>query len=244
MPKTQKMEQNLLLGFQMQIEDIKILIAEDEDELREYLVEYLEIFFKHVYSASCGIEAYKIYLQKRPAIILSDINMPNLDGLSMISKIRKENRDLETDIIIMSAHSDREKLLQAVELNLVTYLVKPIKTQELKEILLKQVDKIRSLTNRVNLSDNSYWDLNSAKFYHDTQEINLKDKESMLLSLLCSNLNTPFSSETIFKILYENSNKEFSEYAITSLVKRLRTKIPANILQNEYGAGYKISANG
>ena len=228
----------------MQIEDIKILIAEDEDELREYLVEYLEIFFKHVYSASCGEEAYKIYQQKRPAIILSDINMPNLDGLSMISKIRKEKKDLETAIIIMSAHSDREKLLQAVELNLVTYLVKPIKTQELKEILLKQVDKIRSLTNRVNLSDNSYWDLDSAKFYHDSQEIDLKDKESMLMSLLCANLNTPFSSETIFKILYENSNKEFSEYAITSLVKRLRTKIPANILQNEYGAGYKISANG
>ena len=168
--------------------------------------------------------------------------MPNLDGLSMISRIRKENRDSETKIIIMSVHSDKDKLLQAVELNLVTYLIKPIKVETLKEVLLKLVDTIKTSVNRIKLNRDTYWDIASYKLYNDSKEITLKDKESMLIQLLCSEPNTPFSSEVIFNKLYENSDKKFSEYAITSLVKRIRAKIPDNIIQNEYGAGYKVTS--
>jgi len=55
----------------MQLEEkVSILVAEDEEELREYLVEYLQLFFKNVYPAKCGQEAYQIYLDKSPDIIL------------------------------------------------------------------------------------------------------------------------------------------------------------------------------
>ena len=136
-------------------ENIDILVAEDEEELREYLVEYLQLFFKYVYSAKCGQEAYKIYLEKKPAIILSDINMPNMDGLSMISLIRE--RDKKTKIIVMSAYSDKEKLLSAIELNLITYLVKPIKIETLKEIILNTVESINATSNKIYLYENIYW---------------------------------------------------------------------------------------
>ncbi len=226
----------------MQIDNIDILVAEDESELLEYLVEYLQIFFKNVYGATCGEEAYKIYLDKKPSIILTDINMPNLNGLNMISRIRNESRDKDTNIIVMSAYSDKERLLQAIELNLVTYLVKPIKVEILKEVLFKLIETINTSINRVNLDSATYWDSESSKLYSYSKEIHLKDKESMLMQLLCSNLNSPISSESIFNKLYENNDKKFSEYAITSLVKRLRAKIPENIIQNEYGAGYKITS--
>ncbi len=225
----------------MQLEEnINILVAEDEEELREYLVEYLELFFKNVYAAGCGMEAYKIYLNKKVDIILSDINMPNLDGLSMISKIRKN--DLKTQIIIMSAHSDTEKLLRAIELHLVTYLVKPIKIEKLKEVLLETVQNMKLSSTRVNLGSDTYWDKVENKLYCYTKHILLKERESMLMELLCSKPNTAFSNEDIFHHLYAKSNKEYSEYAITSLIKRLRTKLPKNVIQNEYGIGYKIRA--
>lgn len=223
----------------MQIEDIDILVVEDEDELREYLVEYLQLFFKNIYAALSGDEAYKIYLDKRPDIILSDINMPNLDGLSMIARIREQ--DTETKIIIMSAHSDREKLLHAVELNLVTYLVKPIKTQHLKEVLLGLVQSIKSKSNKLYLNVDTYWDINANILYSGAAQIPLKEKESLLIQLLCSKINHAFSNQDIFDALYANSQKKYSEYAITSLVKRLRAKMPAEIIQNEYGVGYKIA---
>ena len=223
----------------MQLEEnVSILVAEDEAELREYLVEYLQLFFKNVYSAGCGKEAYKIYLDKKPNIILSDINMPHLDGLSMISKIREN--DIKTKIIIMSAHSDTDKLLRAVELHLVTYLVKPIKIERLKEVLFDTVETIKSSLTRVNLGSDIYWDRTENRLYSNAEHIVLKERESMLMELLCSNINQAFSNEEIFHHLYTKSDKEYSEYAITSLIKRLRSKLPTNIIHNEYGSGYKI----
>lgn len=181
------------------IEDISILIAEDEAELREYLQEYLQIFFKRVYIAKCGNEGYLQYVEKRPDIILTDINMPNLDGLSMIKRIRE--RDDDTDIIIMSAHSEQDKLLQAIELGLVTYMIKPINTQKLKDVLLKLVDKLRSSKKRVYLSEEIFWDKISATLWNDKKQIFLKEKELMLFKLLCSKTNHALHlriSSTIF----------------------------------------------
>ncbi len=223
----------------MQLEkNVSILVAEDEAELREYLAEYLQLFFKNVYSAGCGQEAYKIYLDQKPDIILSDINMPNLDGLSMISKIREN--DATTKIIIMSAHSDKEKLLRAVELNLITYLIKPMKIETLKEVLFNTVESIKSSSSRVDLGGEMYWNKIESRLYLNAEHIVLKERESMLMALLCSNINNAFTNESIFHHLYAKSDKEYSEYAITSLIKRLRSKLPKNIIQNEYGSGYKI----
>ncbi len=220
------------------IEDISILIAEDESELREYLREYLQIFFKKVYVAKCGNEGYAQYLEKRPDIILSDINMPNLDGLSMIKRIRE--RDTETDIIIMSAHSEQEKLLKAIELGLVTYLIKPINSQKLKDVLLSLVDKLRASKKRIYLSQDIFWDKATSTLWNSEKHISLKEKELMLFELLCSKINHAFTAEEIFYHLYGEGKKEFSEYSITSFIKRLRAKLPENLIQNEYGLGYKI----
>ena len=220
------------------IEDISILIAEDESELREYLQEYLQIFFKKVYIAKCGNEGYIQYLEKRPDIIISDINMPNLDGLSMIKRIRE--RDNETEIIIMSAHSEQEKLLQAIELKLVTYLIKPINSQKLKGVLFDIVGRLRGSKKRIYLSAHIFWDKTSSTLWHNEQQIFLKEKELMLFKLLCSKTNHAFTAENIFFHLYGESDKEFSEYSITSFIKRLRAKLPQNLIQNEYGSGYKI----
>ncbi len=227
----------------MLIEDITILIAEDEEELREYLGEYIRLFFKHVELAKCGHDAYIRYLDKRPDIILADINMPNLDGLSMIERIRQ--RDKETNIIIMSAHSDKEKLLRAIKLHLITYLVKPIKTDELKKILFDIVETIHSKATRIYLGNNTFWDKKNRVLYSKEKEIILNERELMLIELLCSKLNHAFSSENIFYHLFANqSEKEFSQYAITSLIKRLRSKLPKDLIQSEYGTGYKIVKKG
>lgn len=222
------------------IDDISILIAEDESELREYLKEYLELFFENIFIAKNGKEAYEIYLQKRPDIIISDINMPNLDGLSMVKKIRET--DSETHIIIMSAHSDRDKLLKAVELGLVTYLIKPINSQKLKDILLELTQKLRANKKRIYLSSDIYWDIASQTLWQSNEQLFLKEKELLLFKLLCSQINKIFTAQEIFEYIYKNqNNKEFSEYSITSFIKRLRVKLPQNIIYNEYGAGYKVT---
>ncbi|QOY52270.1 response regulator transcription factor [Candidatus Sulfurimonas baltica] len=221
------------------IRDVSIMLAEDEEELRESTVEYLQMFFTRVYSAACGKMAYEIYNEKRPNIILTDINMPNLDGLSLISKIRQ--KDKETKIIIMSAHSDQEKLLHAVKLHLETYLIKPIKSDILKKVLFDTVEQIRVTTRRIYFGSNIYWDSETCTFWENNAEIQLRKKETMLLKLLCSKQSHNFSSEDIFYYLHPSANEnEFSNDAVTSLVKRIRSKLPKNIIKTVYGSGYKI----
>lgn len=221
------------------IRDISILIAEDEIELLESIKEYIEIFFNRVYTASCGEKAYDIYQQKRPNIILTDINMPNLDGLSLISKIREN--DNETKIIVMSAHSEQEKLLKAVKLHLETYLIKPIKNDALKKVLVDTVCLIRDTDKRIYVSDTIYWDKDTNKLMQNNKEILLRNKESLLLKLLFSKPNHSFSAEDIFNYLHsDKEEKEFSSHSITSLMKRLRTKIPDEVIHNIYGSGYKV----
>lgn len=221
------------------IRDISILVAEDEIELLESISEYIEIFFNRVYTASCGKEAYDIYMQKRPNIILTDINMPNLDGLEMISKIREN--DTETKIIVMSAHSEQDKLLRAVKLHLESYLIKPIKTDVLKDLLFKTVELIRNTNKRIYVSEFIYWDTTTDTLWQNSQEIKLRNKEKLLLKLLFSKPNQSFSSREIFEYLNDGKEKkEFSVYAITSLMKRLRVKIPDEVIHNIYGSGYKI----
>ncbi len=220
------------------IKDISILLVEDEEELREYLKEYLEIFFHRVYSASDGEIALDIYNQKKPDIILTDINIPNMDGLSLVSKIRE--KDAKTKIIIMSAHSEQEKLLQAIKLHLESYLIKPIKNEDLKKILFDSVDLIREIDKRLHIGENIFWDIHSDTLWNKQEIINIKDKETKLIKLLCSKPNQIFTAQDIFDYVSKDK-KNFSKDAVTSLMKRLRMKLPENIIENIYGSGYKIT---
>ncbi len=219
------------------ISDISILIAEDEKQLLNSMVEYLELFFENVYTAEDGLTAYGIYEKKKPDIIVSDIHMPRLDGLSMIEKIRQ--KDLKTKIIITTAHSDKEKLMQAIELHLVRYLIKPVQSDKLKELLLSLVDELRQKKDRIYLKESYYWDRSKKRLFHNEDEVALKPKEQKVLELLCSRTNQSISAIDIYNYLYEDQpERDFSSDAITSLMKRIRQKLPKETIKSSYGIGY------
>ena len=121
--------------------NIKILYVEDDEIARENGVEYLQNFFEQIYEASDAIKALQLYEKYQPDIIITDIQMPKLNGLEFVKKIRQ--KDKKTQIIIITAFCDRDYLLKAIELQLVKYLVKPVDpatlnhTQNLKTSKLK-----------------------------------------------------------------------------------------------------------
>ncbi len=221
------------------IDHISVLIAEDEKALREYFVEYLQIFFTTVYHASCGREALNIYHSKRPDIIVADINMPHLDGLSMIETIREH--DPHTKVIIATAHSEKEKLLKAIELHLVRYLIKPINSDTLKELLFSLVEEIENDKSTILLKEGFVWDKKHQTLQHNGHNIHLTKREQRLLNLMLTKPNRSISNEDIYYTVYEDQpEKEFSIHALTSLIKRLRTKLPNQTISSNYGVGYIV----
>jgi len=217
--------------------NIKILYVEDDDIARENGVEYLENFFEHIYEAENAISALKLYEKYAPDIIITDIEMPKMNGLEFVKKIRKN--DSKTQIIIITAFSDTKYLLKAVELKLVKYLIKPVMEREFEEALMVCVDSLREdSSNIVKLSDSSYFDTFNLSLVVDDEVIKLRTKEIELLSLLIKYKNRYVTYNEIENFVWQES--VMSKDALKTLVKNLKSKLPKNIISNLTGTGYKI----
>ena len=92
-----------------ELKDISILCVEDEDGIRDTIVSTLKYYFKEVYEACDGNEAYELYEYYKPKIVLTDIQMKDCNGLELVKKIRKT--DNETMIIMLTAYSNEEYLI-------------------------------------------------------------------------------------------------------------------------------------
>jgi len=167
--------------------DHTILIVEDETAVRQNIVEYLKLSYTHIYEASNGLEAYEIYQSRALDLIITDIHMPKMDGLTLLEKIREEDNDLP--IIIVSAYSDQEKLLRAVKLRLVDYIIKPITRQTLKTLMQKVHllnDTEKKQKKHIDLGYGYVFEMKNKILYHNDEQIYLPKQQALLLELLIS----------------------------------------------------------
>lgn len=220
-----------------EFKNIKILFVEDEDNIRINATSYLKRLFDEVYEAKDAFEAFEIIEYKKPHIIITDINMPKLNGLEMIKKIREKGLDI--NIIVLSAFTQTSYLLEAVELGLVKYLVKPIRHETIYPVLTQCVKKIRNDNSNIKyFSKDCYFDSLNKKLIKDEIDVKLASKELDLLCLLSECNNQTVTYETIQNIVWNDSF--MSEDAIRSVARNLRKKLPRNCLENFSKIGYKI----
>jgi len=170
--------------------NLTILYVEDNDFIREEAVEYLSLIYNNVLEASNGQEALDIYSHSKPDIIITDIEMPIMNGLQMVKAIRR--KDKKTPIIVLTAFMNPEYLLEAIELRLIKYIIKPMTNHKLDialslahECLEENVDNCV-----VQLSLNSYYDKLNRTLIINNKIIDLTYNEIMLLTLLLKNSNT------------------------------------------------------
>ena len=223
-----------------------ILYAEDDVKIREKYAKFLSLYFCDVYEASNGKEALALYKSKKPDVIILDINMPIISGLEVAKSIRKT--DTQTQIIILSAYSDREKLLVATELFLTRYLIKPIQSFEFEEILQKSIAKLQSqedLENLLYLDDNFVWSKKDETLSLEGKAIKLTQKELLLLKLFCSNPKLTFSNMEILNyVWHDESQSDFNTNKLRVVFSKLKTKLGCNLFSSIYNVGYKINYKG
>lgn len=215
--------------------DLKILYAEDNAKIRESYTLVLKRYFKEVIEACNGKEALKLYNLHKPDIVLTDINMPELDGLELIRIIRED--DKSTKIIVLSAYSDQEKLMRAIPLGLFAYLVKPIKGDALKKVLTDVASHTQK-PGKLKLSNGYFFDKTGRKLFNGEEEVKLTNMEFTILDMLADNNHNPVSCELLSYSLW-NEYRQESNSKIQNIVKRLRKKVP-DLIGSVYGFGYKI----
>lgn len=221
------------------LKDLRILYVEDEDDVRRNAVEYLKRIVKEVLEAKDGKEAIKIWHDEKPDIIISDINMPRLNGLDMARYIRSKDRDVQ--IIIATAHTDTEYLMNAIELNLVKYLVKPITKEKLLGALNQSLQKIED-QNRfsVQLSQECSYNAYTQIIECGEEEIKLTKNELLFMELLSRHYNQTITYQEIEDAIWPYEG--MSPDAIRSLVRGIRKKLPEGAIENISGVGYRLRA--
>jgi len=219
------------------IQNCSILYIEDDEITRDNITSYLKRQCKNLYVASNGEEGLELFTKHTPQIVITDIEMPKLNGLDMAKKIRRLSST--TQIIITTAHASQEYLLQAVNLHLIQYIVKPISLPKLTSAL-NDCDEFleEEIQTRKVFIQNVFYDTYTKELVKNNEIISLSKNERALLELLFKNYPAPTSYEAIETNVYDFAS---SKNAIKLLVKSLRTKIDKESIVNVSGLGYNLS---
>ena len=217
------------------LKTLKILIVEDEKRLAQLLKDAISDHFFSVIIAKDGNEGLKKFKTFKPDIIITDIMMPLCDGLDMTIKIKE--LDSFIPIIILSAHSDKEKLLKAIDVGISKYFIKPFDPDEVIEHINKIAPNLHK-QKQVLLKENFIFDNNTMSLYKDNSLITLTKREKEFLFLLIKNKNTIVSNQDIKEILWD---EEVNDERLRTFIKRLRLKTSKSIVENISAQGYLIS---
>lgn len=234
---------------------LSILFAEDHDDLRDNTREILKTFFGQVHSATNGEEAIKKYKEfytkesKYYDIILSDIQMPRVNGVELVESIYNINPD--QIVIIVSAYDDTKYLLPLINLGIEQFIKKPIDYQDLLKVLLNASKKLNAAnTKEVVNKHPSIVKLNgSCTFNKDTnillvngEMVTLTKYEIIFLQLLSDKIGMIHSNEDITSH-YNELNENLDIVNIRKLVSKLRKKLPENSIESIYAVGYRMVPN-
>ena len=214
-----------------------LLYVEDDDGVRNVNLRILKRMFNNVYEGINGEDGYEKYKEHQPDIIITDLKMPKLDGISLVKKIREE--DSKVKIIITTAFTDEKNLIDAVELDIVRYVVKPLNQRNLIPALEKAVSQMDDV-DIIKIGEEIFLDIKNHILINKNKETQLARKEFMFLEILVKNRNRTVTYEEIENhIWYE---EPMSIYSLRTLVGNVRKKhsLEKNI-QNISGMGYKLA---
>ena len=221
------------------LKNLKILYIDDEEFIRDDAVEYLSFYCDNVFQASDGLDGLEKYKQIKPDIIITDIKMPKLNGIEMIKQIRKN--DKKTKIIIATAFLETSYLIEAIELGLIKYLVKPIMEDTLLPVLESCTEDIIQESSIFNIYDKYKFDILNQTLFFDKKQIALTKKELLFLELLIKNSKRAVKYDEFCSYVWDGY---MSDDALRSIVRELRKKMSKQSIKNISGIGYQINLMG
>jgi DNA-binding response OmpR family regulator len=228
---------------------LRVLVVEDDPAIRELLSLHLKLEGYGVMPSGDGAEALRLARAERFDLIVLDVMLPGLDGISVLGALRRESVNQETPILMLTARREESDKVLGLETGADDYLTKPFGIRE----FVARVHALRRRTQRAETPAHAApitvgpltVDPSRRQARLDGREIDLTANEFDLLYLLASNRGIVFSREAVMQRVWGNAT-HITERSVDTLVKRVRRKIlddatePRFIL-TVWGTGYKFA---
>lgn len=224
---------------------MRILVVEDELDLQEAIAEGLRLDGYAVDTCGDGNKAYELLFVENYDLVLLDLNLPGMDGIEVLSKIREEKPLLK--IMILSARSSVFDKVKGLDLGANDYLVKPFDFEELEA-------RIRNLLRRKFVQEKTILEcgkitinISNHNVTIEDKEIKLTNKEYGILEYFMLNHDRLISQEELIEHIWNAEMDSFSSTVrvhLASLRKKLKKELGFNPIITKIGSGYLFQSHG
>ena len=220
--------------------NLNILYIEDNISVQKQTTKMLESFFNKIYLANNGKEALELFEKENLYnLVITDIEMPLLDGISFIEAIRKYNKKIP--IIVLSAHDNKNYFLKTIKAGIDGYILKPYTLEQIVQTLEYIIDKYdmqKIFENLIKLEFNFTWDRYKCQLYKDDFQIKLSKNETKLFELFIETNSMIKTYAEIEYCLFDDCNDNTKK--IRNLIRRLKIKLNHDLFDTIYSYGYSL----
>ena len=215
---------------------MKILIVEDEDMIREGISDYLTDCGYETIQAADGLEALEQFSNHQVALVLLDIQMPKLNGLEVLSEIRKSS---QVPVLMLTAFQDEEYKMSAFAALADGYLEKPFSLSLLK-VRVDAIFKRYYDVSRIFTYGDTQVDFDSYSAKVAGQEVAVNAKELEILDYLVKNEGRALTRSQIIDAVWKMTDEVPFERVIDVYIKELRKKLDLDCILTVRNVGYKL----
>ena len=232
------MDQSKIKEIINKSKNLNILYIEDNDDVRNQTTKMLSAFFENIDLAVNGKEGFELFKKNNYDIILTDIKMPEIDGMTLIKLIRDE--DTNIPILILSAHDDRDYLLKSIDYNVEGYILKPYNLNQIAQTIEKLLERNEKILTKgsINLIENFLWNTNNKTLTKNSEEIKLTTNEQKLFETIIKAPNMSLSYNDIETTVFDDHN--YDNRRVRNLLSRLKKKTNVELFNSVYGYGYEL----
>ncbi|MGG2067470.1 response regulator transcription factor [Bacillus sp. S14(2024)] len=230
------------------MEDVRVLIADDEKEIRDLLKKYLERELYTVDIAINGEEAIRLFEQNKYNLIILDLMMPKIDGIEVCRRLRGKTN---IPILMLTAKDHEVDKILGLSIGADDYITKPFSINEVVARVKALMRRFLILGSNANTQEKTLLtfkgltvDLKKYTVNIDGKEVSLTGKELELLKFFASNPEQVFTKTQLFRNVWDSNYIE-DDNTVMVHIRKLRKKIEANpsdpkFIQTVWGIGYKF----
>lgn len=226
-------------------QNLNVLYIEDNFDVREQTTKMLKIFFNSIIVAKNGSEGLALFTSNDKYestsfdLIITDIEMPIIDGISMINSIRNVNKEIP--ILIFSAHSNTDYFLKTINAGIDGYLLKPYNIDQISNALMNIIEKNKltsSSEHIIHLEYDYIWNDNDSLLYQNESIVKLTKNEIKLFTFFITSKGSLKTYDEIESYIFNDFSS--NNKRVRNLVSRLKIKLDYEIFESIYSYGYKL----